>query len=69
MKILIVEDEKELSDSIVSYLNQENYLCEQAFTFQEAMSKVGIYEYECILLDLMLPGGSGLDVLRKVKND
>ena len=67
MKILIVEDEKELSDSIVSYLNQENYLCEQAFTFQEAMSKVGIYEYECILLDLMLPGGSGLDVLRKVK--
>lgn len=67
MKILIVEDERELSDSIVSYLKQENYLCEQAFTFAEAMSKVGIYEYDCILLDLMLPGGSGLDVLRKVK--
>ncbi len=67
MKILIVEDEKELSDSIVSYLKQENYLCEHAYTFIEAMNKVSIYEYDCILLDLMLPGGSGLDILRKVK--
>ena len=67
MKLLIVEDEKELSDSIVSYLGKEDYLCEQAFTFDEAMLKVGVYEYDCILLDLMLPGGSGLDVLRRIK--
>ena len=67
MKLLIIEDEKELSDSIVSYLGKEDYLCEQAFTFDEAMLKVGVYEYDCILLDLMLPGGSGLDVLRRIK--
>ena len=52
MKLLIIEDEKELSDSIVSYLGKEDYLCEQAFTFDEAMMKVGVYEYDCILLDL-----------------
>lgn len=67
MKLLIIEDEQQLSDSIVSYLGREDYLCEQAFTFNDAMVKVGIYEYDCILLDLMLPGGSGLDVLRRIK--
>jgi len=67
MKLLIIEDEKYLSDSIVNYLGHEDYLCEQALTFCEAMMKVDLYKYDCILLDLMLPGGSGLDVLRKIK--
>ena len=67
MKILIIEDERQLSDSIASYLHDENYLCEQAFTYDEAMSKVGLYEYDCILLDLMLPGGDGLDILRQIR--
>ena len=67
MKLLIIEDERQLSDSIVSYLSREDYLCEQAFTFNDAMMKVGVYEYDCILLDLMLPGGSGLDILRRIK--
>lgn len=67
MKLLIIEDERQLSDSIVDYLSRENYLCEQAFTFDDAMMKVGVYDYDCILLDLMLPGGSGLDILRHIK--
>lgn len=67
MKLLIIEDERELSDGIVSFLNREEYLCEQAFSFDEAIMKVGIYDYDCILLDLMLPGGSGLDVLKRIK--
>ena len=50
----------ELSDSIVSFLCREDYLCEQAFSFAEAAMKVELYEYDCILLDLMLPGGNGL---------
>lgn len=68
MKILIIEDEKELSDSIVSYLGSENYLCEQAFTFNDARMKVNIYEYDCVILDLMLPGGNGLDILRDIRS-
>lgn len=56
-----------MSDSIVSFLSTENYLCERAFTFDEALSKIHLYEYDCILLDLTLPGGSGLDVLREIK--
>lgn len=67
MKILIIEDEWELSNSIVAYLNSENYQCEQAFTFKEAKLKVNVYDYDCILLDLMLPDGSGLDVLRDIR--
>ncbi|MDD2594807.1 MAG: response regulator transcription factor [Bacteroidales bacterium] len=67
MKLLIIEDEKELSDSIAAFLATERYICERAYSFDEAMSKVALYEYDCILLDLMLPGGSGLDVLREIK--
>src|SRR5574344_450280 len=67
MKLLIFEDEKDLSDSIVAFLNKEEYLCEQAFTFEQACQKVAMYEYDCVLLDLMLPGGNGLDVLRQIK--
>lgn len=67
MKILIVEDEHKLSDSIVTYLKSEKYLCEQAFDYNEALEKVRGYDYDCVLLDLMLPGGSGLDILRDIK--
>lgn len=67
MKILIIEDERRLSDSIVSYLSSEKYLCEQAFTYAEAKMKVSVYEYDCVLLDLMLPGGDGLDILREIR--
>ena len=67
MKILIVEDEHKLSDSIVTYLKSEKYLCEQAFDYNEALEKVRGYDYDCVLLDLMLPGGSGLDILHDIK--
>ena len=67
MKILIVEDERKLSDSIVSYLRSEKYVCEQAFDYAEALMKLRVYDYDCVLLDLMLPGGNGLDLLRDIK--
>ncbi len=63
MKILIIEDEHCLSDSIRRYLEGQGYLCEQAFDFPEARMKTSVYQYDCILLDLMLPGGNGLDIL------
>ncbi len=67
MKILVVEDELELSKSIGTYLSDENYLCEFAATFQEAMDKIDYYEYDCVLLDLMLPGGDGIRILEEIK--
>ncbi len=67
MKILIIEDEKELAESISDYLSGENYLCEWAGNYFEAIEKVSTYAYDCILLDIMLPGGNGLKVLEEVK--
>lgn len=69
MKLLIIEDERQLSDSIVKFLHHEDYLCEQAFTYDEAAEKVTAYEYDCILLDLMLPGGTGLSLLRQIREN
>ena len=69
MKILIIEDEKELARSIDQYLSAENYLCETAATFSEAMGKISIYEYDCILLDITLPDGNGLKILEALKKE
>lgn len=67
MKILIIEDEAELAQSISEYLSGENYLCEAAATFGEAMNKIEVFEYDCILLDIMLPDGNGLKILEELK--
>lgn len=69
MKILIVEDEKELVSDIKSFLSAAQFICEVAYDFDDALEKMGIYKYDCILLDLMLPGGSGLDLLRKITEE
>lgn len=69
MKILIIEDEKELSESILKYLKAENYLCETASDVRTAFDKIEVHDYDCILLDITLPGGNGLNVLRSLKKD
>jgi DNA-binding response OmpR family regulator len=67
LKILIVEDEKELSEGIATYLKGEDYVCETASDFTTALKKIDIYDYDCILLDITIPGGNGLDLLRELK--
>jgi DNA-binding response OmpR family regulator len=69
MKVLIIEDELELSNSIVEYLAEEKFICEVANTFQTAMEKISLYDYTCIILDINLPGGSGLDILKELKRN
>lgn len=69
MKLLIIEDEKALSDSISEYLNTENFKCETAYDFNTAMEKIALYDYACIILDITLPGGSGLDILKELKKN
>jgi DNA-binding response OmpR family regulator len=67
MKILIIEDEEDLSHSICSYLANEQFICEQAFNFGSALEKISMYDYACIVLDITLPGGNGLDILKELK--
>ncbi len=67
MKILIIEDEPGLAESIGAYLTAQDYLCEYASTWAQAREKVELYRYDCILLDLMLPGGDGMDILETLK--
>ncbi|WP_018629638.1 response regulator transcription factor [Niabella aurantiaca] len=69
MNILIVEDEPALSKSIVTYLKQEGYACAVAVTASDALAKTEVFDYDCILLDIMLPDGSGLDLLRTLRRD
>lgn len=67
MKVLIIEDEPELAKSMVSYLSDQNYLCELATDYYQAWDRIGVHHYDCILLDLMLPGGSGMKILDELK--
>lgn len=67
MKILIVEDEKDLRETLEEFLLQQKYMVETANSFSTAMDKITIYDYDCILLDIMLPDGSGLEILSKLK--
>jgi DNA-binding response OmpR family regulator len=67
MKLLIVEDELELLNSISSYLQKEDFVCEKATTYFEAEDKIISYKYDVIILDINLPDGNGLDILKHVK--
>ncbi|QKG80693.1 response regulator transcription factor [Tenuifilum thalassicum] len=67
MKLLLVEDEIDLAKSIQDYLNSNDFVCEWAENFSSAVDKIAIYNYDCILLDLMLPDGDGFDLLTELK--
>ncbi|HVX27500.1 MAG TPA: response regulator transcription factor [Parafilimonas sp.] len=69
MKILVIEDEKELSKSICQYLSNEQFITETAYDFNSAFEKVSLYDYACIILDITLPHGSGLDILKELKKN
>ncbi len=67
MKLLVIEDEPEMLSSITSYLAKSGYVCEIADTYAGAEEKLWLYDYDCILLDISLPDGNGLDILREIK--
>ncbi|WP_432714325.1 response regulator transcription factor [Pedobacter sp.] len=67
MKLLVVEDETELLEVIQQSLEKQSYIVETAGTFTDAMEKMISFEYDCILLDIMLPDGSGLQLLEELK--
>ena len=67
MKILLVEDEDSLREIIACSLEKERYVVEYATTYWEAFYKINDYDYDCIILDIMLPGGDGLSLLKELK--
>lgn len=69
MKLLIVEDEKSLSRSIGEYLKMEGHICEYAQNYMEAFIKTADNSYNCIILDIGLPDGNGLDIIREMKKN
>lgn len=69
MKILIAEDEIELQNSIVTYLERDGNVCESASDYYEALYKIDLYEYDLLVLDINLITGSGLDILKVLKKN
>jgi len=67
MKILIIEDEQEIAQSIKDYFKTNGFQCETAENYTLALNKIENYNYDCILLDLMLPDGDGFDILKELK--
>lgn len=69
MQILIVEDETSLMESMVSYLELEGFRCEQAPDFTTGASVIDKHDYLCMLIDLNLPDGDGLDLVKLAREN
>jgi DNA-binding response OmpR family regulator len=68
MKVLIIEDNRELAENIQGFLLREGYVCEVCNTHSDAQHKLTTFEYDCIILDIMLPDGNGLNLLQFIKS-
>jgi DNA-binding response OmpR family regulator len=69
MKLLLIEDEPSLLKSIVAYFKQEDILCETAVSYHEGVQKIEVFQYDCIILDINLPGGNGLQLLKYLREN
>jgi DNA-binding response OmpR family regulator len=67
VKILVIEDEKSLAESIKAYFSKEGYICELANNYDTANMKIHVYQYDCILVDISLPDGNGLNLINELK--
>jgi DNA-binding response OmpR family regulator len=65
----MVEDSKEIASSVHDFLAREGYICELAYSFDEAQEKLLLFSYDCILLDIMLPDGNGLGLLKLIRTE
>jgi DNA-binding response OmpR family regulator len=69
VKILVVEDEAELRSTIISFLSEEGFRCEYAQTLETAAEKIDLYLYDMLLLDIGLPDGNGLDLIKSLTQE
>ncbi|MCU7551742.1 response regulator transcription factor [Chitinophagaceae bacterium LB-8] len=68
MKVLIIEDEQALQQSIQTYLEHQGFICEAVGDFLTGIDKIHQYQYDCVVVDIGLPYGSGLDIVKELKN-
>lgn len=68
MRLLIIEDEKGMSQSINKYMQSELFICDSATTLEAALDKIDFFDYACIIIDITLPDGNGLAALRHLKS-
>ena len=69
MKILLIEDEGLLAGSVIAFLKKEGYVCEWAADFYAAEERIALYEYDCALIDITIPGGNGLNIVKSLKKN
>jgi DNA-binding response OmpR family regulator len=69
MKILLVEDELQLSKTLLKFLKNEGFLVDTALDFPQALFKIADNVYDCILIDITLPKGNGLELIKQLKAD
>jgi DNA-binding response OmpR family regulator len=69
MKVLVIEDNVELLRDIQNYLEQEGNICEIAQDYQTAHMKVGVFPYDILVVDITLPDGNGLDLIKEIKKE
>jgi len=67
LKILVIEDERVLAESMASHLGKEGFVVELVFSYDDAVEKVNLYEYDCVVVDINLPGGTGFDIVEMLK--
>lgn len=67
MKVLIIEDEEELINSLRTFFKSEGHVCETSSSFEEGMEKINLYQYDCIIADIGLGDGNGLDIVKELK--
>lgn len=67
MKILIIEDEIGMRETLERFFVDQKFVVETAADYAAGLSKLSVYDYDCVLLDITLPGGSGLDLLSEMK--
>lgn len=69
MKVLIIEDNRELAENMQGFLLREGYVCEVCYSHQDAQRKLTAFQYDSIILDIMLPDGSGLNLLQFIRTE
>lgn len=69
MKILVVEDEKDLNKIITKYLKKSNYSVDSAYDGEEALDYINVGEYDVIILDIMMPKMNGYDFIKRIRRD